>query len=439
MAVAVLESPLLAVLDGLAEVDPASLGEAFLAERAAELLQATDRVASLLAHTVAEAQTRGLGVNGYTTDWVQRNASSQLGRSTRATMVVRAQTVAGLPLVAALHAGAEVSTAFLDAAGAGLRKLPKEAHATWDAMLAGEARDLDPADIGKLLAQFRVLIDPDTANAEADERAQRSSLHVSPFGSDGAWAINGTLYGVEAELLARMLNHYGKPRDADDRRSKGERNASALVQILRVAERASTDHDFIPAPRGAAGHIVVHVKAETWGGEPGAPAATTESGTVVDPGQFEAMRCATAPEAMLYDTTDTAGAAGPESEAEHDARLVSGILAGMLGPELGVRIEPLAYARGARTASRQQFSALVARDHHCVVGHCTRGPDWSEAHHLREWVADYGLTDLNNLALVCWEHHTWLHRMGYHLHPPWCRCEHCGTDEWSLHSEPPTP
>ena len=306
-------TPLASALNGLSAVPPASLGERELTARAGELLRARDVVESLLAHTLAEATCRGLaGTDGHTRSWLGEVPAARHGRAEYARLAARSRVVAGLPLVAALHAGGEVSTAFVDAAGSGLRQLPAEAHPAWDLLLAGEARDCDPADIPKLLAHLRVMIDPDTVNSEADRAAERSELHVSPYGSLGSWAIRGTLRGVEGELVARVLAHYAKPRDAGDTRSRGERQAAALVQIMRIAERATTDTEFIPAPRGAAGHVIVHATTDTWHRQPGAPAATTENGTVIDPGQFDAMRCATQPELLLH-TTDTTQGAGSRS------------------------------------------------------------------------------------------------------------------------------
>jgi hypothetical protein len=66
--------------------------------------------------------------------------------------------------------------------------------------------------------------------------------------------------------------------------------------------------------------------------------------------------------------------------------------------------------RSVRTATDAQFHALTVRDRHCTYPGCERPPDWCEAHHLNEWDADTGPTDLDNLALVCTEHHHALHR-----------------------------
>ena len=64
--------------------------------------------------------------------------------------------------------------------------------------------------------------------------------------------------------------------------------------------------------------------------------------------------------------------------------------------------------RATRTVSRRLRRALEHRDQTCVVPGCgaTRG---LHAHHLRHW-EDGGLTELDNLALVCPYHHRLHHR-----------------------------
>jgi len=258
-----------------------------------------------------------------------------------------------------------------------------------------------------------------------------------------------------------MIEHYAKPRDTGDTRTRGERHAAALIQLCRIAERASRDPDYVPAPRGTAGHLVVFASHATWTSQPGAPAASTEA-TVIDPGQFQALRCTTIPEVLLHGLAETAtstggtvsgtggtvsGTGGAEmATVETDARLVRNILAGLIDPALGTTIEPLAYARNLRSASRAQWFALIARDRHCVLPDCRREPSWCEAHHTREWDTDHGPTDLENLALVCWEHHLWLHRNHQHLHPPWCHCQPCDNNrqagrgkphQWHTNGHPP--
>ena len=67
---------------------------------------------------------------------------------------------------------------------------------------------------------------------------------------------------------------------------------------------------------------------------------------------------------------------------------------------------PLYHGRRTRTVSPQQWRALVARDRGCVI--CGAKPSLCQAHHVRYWILG-GRTDIDNLALVCHQHHRWIH------------------------------
>jgi hypothetical protein len=64
----------------------------------------------------------------------------------------------------------------------------------------------------------------------------------------------------------------------------------------------------------------------------------------------------------------------------------------------------------ARLASREQRTALAYRDRHCTYPGCARPTTWSlNAHHLVPF-RNGGPTVMNNLTLLCSEHHTLAHR-----------------------------
>ncbi len=67
---------------------------------------------------------------------------------------------------------------------------------------------------------------------------------------------------------------------------------------------------------------------------------------------------------------------------------------------------PLWLGRSSRTASDDQWKALVSRDGGCVV--CGAHPSRCEAHRLVFW-EHHGSTDIDNLALLCTRHHHQLH------------------------------
>ena len=79
---------------------------------------------------------------------------------------------------------------------------------------------------------------------------------------------------------------------------------------------------------------------------------------------------------------------------------------------LGNDGQVLDVARTARLITPALWRALVTRDRHCAFPGCTRPPVMGHAHHIIHW-ADGGKTSLDNLVLLCGEHHRVLH------HTPW--------------------
>jgi hypothetical protein len=66
---------------------------------------------------------------------------------------------------------------------------------------------------------------------------------------------------------------------------------------------------------------------------------------------------------------------------------------------------PLALGRSRRLASPGQTIALIARDAGCSFPGCTHPAAWCDRHHVLDWTLG-GLTDLDNLTLLCRYHHT---------------------------------
>jgi hypothetical protein len=73
---------------------------------------------------------------------------------------------------------------------------------------------------------------------------------------------------------------------------------------------------------------------------------------------------------------------------------------------------PLALGRTRRLASPGQTLALTARDAGCSFPGCTHPPSYCDRHHIRDWILG-GLTDLDNLTLLCRYHHTHFAQKGW--------------------------
>ena len=72
------------------------------------------------------------------------------------------------------------------------------------------------------------------------------------------------------------------------------------------------------------------------------------------------------------------------------------------------RSEVLDVGRATRTIPPAIWKALVVRDQHCQAPGCDRPPDSCEAHHIVHWTRG-GPTNLENLQLLCWNHHRYRH------------------------------
>lgn len=72
----------------------------------------------------------------------------------------------------------------------------------------------------------------------------------------------------------------------------------------------------------------------------------------------------------------------------------------------------LKVGRRSRLFTPKQRIALAARDGGCLIDGCDRPPSWCEAHHIDEWTAHGGATDVDDGVLLCRHHHMWVHDTG---------------------------
>ncbi len=71
---------------------------------------------------------------------------------------------------------------------------------------------------------------------------------------------------------------------------------------------------------------------------------------------------------------------------------------------LDAPLEPLAVGRAQRLATPAQRKALQVRDGGCVIPDCAVDAAYTQPHHVQPWGLG-GLSDLDNLASLCWVHH----------------------------------
>ena len=103
---------------------------------------------------------------------------------------------------------------------------------------------------------------------------------------------------------------------------------------------------------------------------------------------------------------------------------------------VGLGGEILELGKAQRLFTAAQRIALAVRDGGCTWYDCTAPPGWCHAHHVDEWDADNGPTDINNGALLCPAHHHQLHHSGFRMRmhngrpqllaPPWLDPDNTG-------------
>ena len=161
-----------------------------------------------------------------------------------------------------------------------------------------------------------------------------------------------------------------------DLRPAGQRRVEALTAVCRSASGMALEAAGAPGPglSGAVLHVSValsDLQEMTGAGE---VLASTATGVLLSPQVLRKVAC--------------------------DAALVPYVL--------GTAGEDLDQGRLVRLFTRAQRRRLLRRDRTCTFPGCTKPGAWTRAHHVRHW-ADGGASDVDNAALVCDEHHTFIH------------------------------
>ena len=169
---------------------------------------------------------------------------------------------------------------------------------------------------------------------------------------------------------------------ANDERTPTQRRADALVRLCRLA----LDRGEVGGSRNVKPHLTLVGDLETLAGS---------SPELVRDVRAEAAHVGRLSQATL-------------ERIACDCTLSRVITAG--------RSEVLDVGRATRTVSAALWKALVVRDGHCRAPGCDRPPGWCEAHHIKHW-AHGGETSLDNLELLCWEHHRQRHNDAWRRRP----------------------
>jgi hypothetical protein len=318
------------------------------------------------------------------------NTKSWLAHATGITRTVAgarlrlAKRLARMPIMAAALERGEVTVDHARSLGRCLTPRTLEAFARDEALLTDRARELGADIFDAVVSRWLAVNDqdgPEPGGATSDLHASRT------FGDrvriDGELDVeDGAEFLAELDALYDQLWLEDQAADESDpckRRTAGERNAAALVEMARRSSATHADEDddggASAAPRGGRPRrrqLIAVVDLDLDADD--LPATgTLDDGSVLPRATIERWLC--------------------------DCSLGRVLLRG--------RSLPLDLGQVTYTPSPAQRRALVARDRGCIVDGCDRRPRWCDAHHVVPF--PQGPTALHNLVLLCSRHHKQIH------------------------------
>ena len=78
-------------------------------------------------------------------------------------------------------------------------------------------------------------------------------------------------------------------------------------------------------------------------------------------------------------------------------------------------LQPLDVGREQRLFTRAQGTALAVKWGGCAAEGCDAPVSWTERHHINEWAADHGKTNVADGILLCKHHHLLFHNNGWKI------------------------
>lgn len=262
-------------------------------------------------------------------------------------------------------------------------------------LLTEFAATFGPKDLKSLADKTVEAIDPDGTLPNDELNRARRHFHLRS-NRDGSYTGEFRLTGSLGAKLTALLSPLAKPRiDTDisaegrsafaiDERTYGQRMHDALEDACDRLLRS----DGLPDSGGTPASVIVTITLEDLLNQLGF--GTTSDGTLLSAREVLKL----AGEADILPTLLTTSGA------------------------------VLDLGRTRRVASANQTYALIARDQGCSFPGCTAPPEWSERHHILSWL-EGGLTNLDNLTLLCRYHHHnfgsrgWACELNDHRLPTW--------------------
>ena len=240
--------------------------------------------------------------------------------------------------------------------------------------LVDDAKTQSPDKFAGTVRKHEQQQSQDDGVSKLEHQQSRRYAKITTDQDDGMTVLYGRfdpITGARVETaVSRMMNELWHKEDPRDRASAGQRMADAIVEL--VTRQGGNEHG---RPQDV--RLLVIADYDTVGRKLGNP--RLENGTPLPAGTLRHLAC--------------------------DAQILPAIFSGAS--------IPLDLGRARRTASGSQRAALIARDKHCIG--CGAKASWCQAHHIIHW-QDGGLTNLDNMCLLCSRCHHKVHDQNWTVH-----------------------
>ena len=306
-----------------------------------------------------------------------------------------------LPRLAALQRDGAVSVEKVQIVERAMQKLSRpgldpDAVEAAEQLLTDYAPVLGPTDLRRYALGVVAAADPDGPEPVDDQLQQDRRYLELKQRRDGMWHLQGKLTTTVGAQLNAILDPLAKPRTTTFEGEDGQ-----TTQIPDERPYGQRLHDGLDE---VCGRLLKMKDQPASGGTPTSVVATIP----------------------LEDLLAKAGLAetGDGSQLSSDQLLRIADEADIWPTIINHNNVPLALGRTRRIASAGQTMALHIRDGGCSFPGCSHPPSWCDRHHIIDWI-NGGLTDLDNLTLLCRYHHTHFLQNGWT-----CRLNADDLPEW---------
>lgn len=309
------------------------------------------------------------------------DAMNRSGRTTRHAAqkaAARAEALGHAPRMTELLEKGRVSADHADVLASEVDKLDDEQRASLldnEAELASHAAGSTPEQFRRHLKKTIQQQSHDDGIDESERQRDQARIVLGKNEQTGMGEIRGELHPDDWQQVNRRIDaDVAALRKQPDLkgRDRAQLSAIALVNLLTGARTTSRT----PAA------VAVHISLPSLLDEPGADKFGEYSdGTPVPAETIRRHAC--------------------------DAKIIPVVLDG--------ESQPLDVGRAQRLATPEQRTALRSMYRTCAVNGCNTNFDRCEIHHLLEWTAHQGPTDLRYLLPLCGYHHHRAHEGGWQL------------------------